>query len=220
MRKTIKWLLGPIVQKIHAGYLKKPRRYTYNDISVWVEPGVFPPFLTLSTKILLDFIDPMPLEGKRFLELGCGCGIISILAAKKNAAVTAIDINRVALNALEKNSADNNVRLTIIHSDLFRNLKDQKFDYIVINPPYYPKSPRSDADHAWFCGENFGYFRKLFAQLPLFMANDNQVYMILSQDCEIETIKSMAAKNNIVFVLALEQKKVGETNYIFKLSSL
>ena len=210
--------MSPIVRRIHAGYLKKPRKYSYNDISVWVEPGVFPPFLTLSTKILLEFIAPMPLAGKRFLELGCGCGIISILAAKKGADVTASDINQAALKALEKNAAENHVALRIVYSDLFGDLKDQMFDYIVINPPYYPRTPKSDAEHAWFCGENFDYFRKLFAQLPLFMTNANHIYMILSQDCEIETIKSMAEENHIGFTLALARKKVGETNYIFELS--
>jgi release factor glutamine methyltransferase len=218
MRKLVKRLIGPVLKKVHEGYLKRPRRYTYNDISVWVVPGVFPPFLTLSTKILLDFIAPMPLNGKRFLELGCGCGIISIFASKKGAHVTASDINQVALDALNANGVDNNVKLTIVDSDLFQNFKSQQFDCIVINPPYYPKTPKSEAEHAWFCGEDFGYFKKLFAQLPAFMTSDNYIYMILSEDCEINTIRSLAAKNQIVFETVLEKKSAGERNFIFRLT--
>lgn len=220
MRTVFKKILSPLIQKAHALWLRKPRRYAYHDISVWVQPGVFPPFLTLSTKILLDFVNPMALDGKRFLELGCGCGIISILAAKKGAAVTASDINPIALKSVEENALANNVSLRTVRSDLFHNLEGENFDYILINPPYYPKTPKSDAEHAWFCGENFGYFRKLFVQLPSFMTVDNHVYMILSEDCEIETITSIAAKNNIGFTPVSEQKKVGETNYIFRLSGL
>jgi len=218
MRKIIKLFLGPIVQKIHAGYLKKPRRYSYKDISVWVEPGVFPPFLTLSTKILLEFVEPMPLNGKQFLELGCGCGIISILAAKKGAEVTAADINQTALDALARNSADNNVKLAIINSDLFQNLNAQKFDCIVINPPYYPKAPQTAAEQAWFCGENFDYFEKLFAQLTSSLNDGNHTYMILSEDCEIETIQSIAAKNGIGFETVLQKKVAAERNFIFRLT--
>src|SRR5690606_6155378 len=104
MRTVVKKIVEPLIQKLHKQWLKKPRRYVYKDISVWVEPGVFPPFLTLSTKILLDFIEPAGLENKTFLELGCGCGILSIVAAKKGALVTSSDINPIALDVLRKNA--------------------------------------------------------------------------------------------------------------------
>ena len=217
MRKIIKRFISPIVKRIHAGYLKKPRKYFYNDISVCVEPGVFPPFLTLSTKILLDFINPMSLEGKSFLELGCGSGIISILAAKKGSNVTSTDINPTALQALQKNADANGLELTIEYSDLFENLQRKHFDYIVINPPYYPKTPQSVPEQAWFCGENFEYFEKLFAQLPAFITGDNDVYMILSEDCDLNAIQSIALKNHVGFEIVLEKKASGERNVIFRL---
>ena len=95
MRRFIKIIIGPILRKICALYLRKPRKYSYRKISVVVAPTVFPPFITISTKLLLEFIEKLPLNGKTFLELGCGCGIISILAAKKGAFVTATDITRL-----------------------------------------------------------------------------------------------------------------------------
>jgi release factor glutamine methyltransferase len=220
MRITAKRILGPILQKASALWLKKSRRYSYKDISVWVEPGVFPPFLTFSTKLLLDFIDGMPLKRKTFLELGCGCGIVSILAAKKEALVTASDINSIALEALKNNAAANQVAIDIVFSDLFESLQKKLFDIVVINPPYYPKAPQSIPENAWFCGENFEYFERLFAQLPQFMTKENQVYMILSEDCDLNTIKAKASKNAIVFELVSEKKIAGEKNFIFRLSSL
>jgi len=218
MRTIVKKIVGPLIQKFHRQWLKKPRRYAYKDISVWVQPGVFPPFLTLSTKILLDFLEPMELQGKRFLELGCGCGIISILAARKGAFVTASDINQVALDALCLNSADNQVELEIVYSNLFADLAGN-FDYIVINPPYYPKNPKSVDEQAWFCGDDFGYFKNLFSQLPSYLKTDNFVYMILSEDCAIETVQSLAKTNGISFELALEKTVAGEKNYVFRLIS-
>ncbi|WP_163111277.1 methyltransferase, partial [Acinetobacter baumannii] len=70
------------------------------DITIKIHPDVFPPQLTFSTKILLDFVNEMNLDNKTFLELGCGSGIISLLAAKKKALVTASDINQTALDYL------------------------------------------------------------------------------------------------------------------------
>ncbi|HEX9979944.1 MAG TPA: methyltransferase [Flavobacterium sp.] len=220
MRTLIKKIVSPLLKSASALYLAKRRKYSYKDLSVWVEPGVFPPFITFSTKILLEFIEPLPLKDKRFLELGCGCGIISILAAKKGASVTATDINETALKALVKNAADNNVTLQITYSDLFGNLAGQSFDYIVINPPYYPKSPTTVAENAWFCGENFEYFAKLFEQLLKYISENCKVYMILSEDCAIEKIKSIVAENNLLFTLAVEHKSTFEKNFIFRISSL
>lgn len=199
-------------------YYWKPRTFCYDNICIKVHPDVFPPQLTLSTKILLDFVNELDLKNNTFLELGCGSGIISLLAAKNGANVTASDVNKIALAFLEINALKNNLQLKIIYSDLFDNLKNQTFDYIIINPPYYPKKPKNTKEQAWFCGENFEYFEKLFIQLPNYLASSN-CYMILSQDCEIEKIKAIALKNTMAFELAYEKKKLVETNYIFSISS-
>jgi release factor glutamine methyltransferase len=220
MRGFIKKIIGPFLKKTSAMYLSKRRKYTYKDISVWVEPTVFPPFITFSTKLLLDVIETRYLKDKTFLELGCGCGIISILAAKKGAIVTATDINRVATEALQKNAANNEVTIEIVASDLFDQLEGKIFDLILINPPYYPKSPKSMAENAWFCGENFEYFEKLFVELPNYTTAENEVYMILSEDCELEKIKAIASKNEMAFELMLEKKVAAEKNYIFRLRKL
>lgn len=220
MKAIIKRIISPLLQKASVAYLKKPRKYSYRGISVWVEPTVFPPFLTISTKLLLQFLETFDAKGRTFLELGCGCGVISILAARNGAQVTAVDINETALEALHKNAADNGVSLDILYSDLFGNLQGKTFDYIFINPPYYPKNPQSMAENAWFCGEDFGYFEKLFRQLPDFLAPENETYLILSEDCELKKIKAIALKNAMTFELVQEKKVVAETNYIFRIVRL
>jgi release factor glutamine methyltransferase len=213
-------LVGPIVKKVHASWLKKPRRYAYKDISIVVAPGVFPPFATFSTKLLLELGETLQLKNKSFLELGCGCGIVSILASKKGARVTATDINDIALEKLVKNACDNNVSIEILHSDLFAALHGRTFDYIFINPPYYPRTPKSVEEQAWFCGEDFEYFAMLFGQLKAFLTVENKTFMILSEDCEIDKIKAIALRNFITFDLISERKVAAERNFIFSLASL
>lgn len=220
MKALIKKIISPFLKNASAIYLSKSRKYTYKEIAVWVEPTVFPPFITFSTKLLLEFLETLSLKEKKMLELGCGCGIISILAAKKEAIVTATDINIAALEALKKNVLNNNVSMEIIFSDLFKNIQDKAFDFIIINPPYYPKNPNTIAEKAWFCGENFDYFENLFIQLPNFITPENGVFMILSEDCELEKIKAIALKNEIAFELLLEKKNIAEKNYIFSLQKL
>lgn len=197
-------------------YYSKPRDYCYKDICITIHPDVFPPQMTFSTRILLDFIDELDLKNKTFLELGCGSGIISLLAARKNAFTIASDINQTALRYLENNALKNNLSLQIVYADLFDQIKG-KLDYIIINPPYYPKKPKNIKEQAWFCGENFEYFEKLFSQLPAFLSSETQCYMILSQDCDLKKIKAIALENTITFELVLEKKELVETNYIFQL---
>ncbi len=217
MRKILKKIASPFLQKASAIYLKKRRKYIFKDIAVWVEPTVFPPFITISTKLLLEYVEPLELKDKTFLELGCGCGIISILAAQKGASVTATDINEVALSALHQNAKENLTTIKIIKSDLFEKLEGKNFEYIIINPPYYPRKPISVAENAWFCGENFEYFESLFNQLPKYLTLQNSTYLILSEDCELEKIKAIAFQNGIKFHLKKETKVTGEVNLIYKL---
>ena len=220
MRTILKKIVHPFLKLGLRLYYWKPKTFCYNTICIKVHPDVFPPQLTFSTKILLDFVANLDLKNKSFLELGCGSGIISLLAAKNGSYVTASDVNQIALDYLETNALKNNLKLKTINSDLFQNLENQSFDYIIINPPYYPKAPKNFKEHAWFCGENFEYFEKLFVQLPNYLSSETNCYMILSQDCEIEKIKAIALKNTIAFELVLEKKKLVETNFIFRIVSL
>lgn len=220
MRLFLKKISHPFLKFGLQFYYSKPRDYYYQDICIKIHPEVFPPQLTFSTKILLDFINEMDLKNKTFLELGCGSGIISLLASRKKAFAIASDINQTALRYLENNALKNKLQVQVVYSDLFDEIGNQELDYIIINPPYYPKKPKNIKEQAWFCGADFEYFEKLFSQLPKYLSDRTQCYMILSQDCDLEKIKAIARKNEMAFELVLEKKELVETNYIFSVISL
>ncbi len=217
----MKWfrkrIISPILQRFVRFYFKKERKFRYGSIKAVVLPGVFFPHFTLSTRFLMSFLEPQDLNGMSFLELGCGTGVISALAAKKGAKVLATDINPKALENAKRNADLNQVKLETIHSDLFKQIPSQQFDFIVINPPYYPKQPNNDAEKAWFCGENFEYFEKLFSTLKPYVQVDSKVLMVLSEDCELAKIQSIAQRNDFKFLKKVEKKIRGERNYIFQI---
>lgn len=220
MRKLFVKIIHPFIRVFAKYYFEKPRKYNYKNIKGIVNPNVFHPQFTISTRVLLDFIDKEDLEGKQFLELGCGTGLISTYAASKGAYVLASDVNNLALENAELNAKNNHVEIETVNSDLFNSISSQVFDFIIINPPYYPKQANNDVEKAWFCGENFEYFFNLFSSIQPYFNDTSKVVMILSEDCDIERIKQIIAANNISFTTILETKKWGEMNYLFQLKSI
>jgi len=209
--------IAPILKKLAWVYTRKEREYSYNNISVKVLPGVFHPGLFISTKVLLNFVNTLKFEGKTFFELGAGTGIISILASKKGATVYASDISSKAVENVKLNAAKNNVQINIFTSDLFKNIPDMQFDYIIINPPYYNRDPNEEEEYAWFCGSNFEYFKSLFNSLSNYIGKDSKVFMILSEVCDIQKIKSIGMENEFAWNLKMKKQFWGEKNYIFEI---
>lgn len=68
---------------------------------------------------------------------GSGCIAISIkkLCDKVNH-MTAVDLSEEALRIAKKNADTHNTDVEFVHSNLFENLKDRKYDIIISNPPY------------------------------------------------------------------------------------
>jgi release factor glutamine methyltransferase len=217
VRKLIKYLVGKIYKPILERYLSKTRRCRYKGISLMIPPEVFHPGFFFTTKLLLEYINQLPLKEKTFLELGAGSGLISIFAAKKKANVTATDINGVAIEWLKKNSLANNACMQVIHSDLFQNISRQRFDIIAINPPFYKKDPVTVKDYAWYCGKNGEYFHGLFNSLANYIHNTSIVLMILSDGCDLEMINHSAANYGFHLNIVYSKQNLLETNFIFRI---
>lgn len=159
----------------------------------------------------------LDLNQKYLLELGAGSGLISIYSAKKGAFVTASDISLTAVHNIEKNSKMNDASVEVVHSDLFDGIPQRRYDYIIINPPYYKKSPSSEKEFAWFGGDDFQYFRKLFSQIGSFIFENTNVIMVLSDDTEIDMIKSIAQDSKFTMKEVLRKKIWGEEHFIFNI---
>lgn len=87
--------------------------------------------------------------GDIVLDLGTGCGILGIIAAEKAKKVVAIDISPIAVKCARHNVKTNNLldKVDVRLGNLFQPLRSsEKFDLIIFNPPYLPKSSYGDDD--------------------------------------------------------------------------
>jgi release factor glutamine methyltransferase len=77
-------------------------------------------------------------------------------------------LSDTAIKGLEWNRENLKSKIKIIKSDLFNQVPVEKFDFIVINPPYFNSDAKEEWQLAWYCGSDFSYFVKLFSQLVKF----------------------------------------------------
>jgi len=217
MSTLIKYVVGHTYKPLLERYLSRKRIYKHNGFKLEIPPEVFHPGFFFSTKLLMQQLERFSLKGKTLLELGAGSGLISMHAAEKGAIVTATDINRIAVEQLRANAGTNNVPLQVIHSDLFKKIPLQQFDFILINPPYYKKDPIKELDWAWCCGSKGEYFQQLFAGIGEYMHAKSEVLMVLCEGCDLQMIERMAMQNRFVLRTILERKNLVETDFIFKI---
>lgn len=83
------------------------------------------------------------------LDLCSGSGAIG-LSIKKNtsSSVTLVDVCSKALSVAKKNAHQNNLDVTFIQSDLFKNIGGRQFDIVVCNPPYISSSDYESLDRS------------------------------------------------------------------------
>ena len=101
-------------------------------------PGLFSPaHADRGTVAMLSQVEFMP--GQRVMDLGCGWGLVGILAAQICGAenVYMCDIDPQAVETARKNAERNNAAgVHICVSDGFRSVDAAGFDLILSNPPY------------------------------------------------------------------------------------
>tara|TARA_X000000368_G_scaffold110935_1_gene86325 strand:+ start:573 stop:1193 length:621 start_codon:yes stop_codon:yes gene_type:complete len=117
----------------------------FEKFKIETDNKVFSPRIDI--EIFVQAIQGIIRKDSKILELGTGTGAISIALAKnyKDISILATDINKFAIKIAKKNSEINKVDKIIDfkESNWFSNIKDNKYDFIITNPPYIPKENSS-----------------------------------------------------------------------------
>jgi len=83
----------------------------------------------------------------QIVDVGTGSGAIAVSVAAKipSAAIAAIDISAAALDLARENAKRNGVtdRIRFLDGNLLAPVSEEKFDFVVSNPPYVPETDRT-----------------------------------------------------------------------------
>ena len=140
----------------HAALVRRqavPERILTDGLVVDVPAGVYHPLPDSSSEFFIRNIKAMDQTRiKKTLEIGAGCGIISLyIAANWASRTVATDISAIAVQATLDNAELNGLALTAFQSDLFEKIEEGDFDLIVFNTPMIDKTPENDIEKLSLC---------------------------------------------------------------------
>jgi len=126
-------------------------------------------------------------EGDFVLDMGTGCGILGIIAAKKASRVVAVDVNPYAVRCAKENAKLNNAesKMFFVQGDLFAPLRtEEKFDLILLNAPYLPaEHTEGDSwlERAWAGGTTGRQVIDRFVfEAPKFLKTEGHILLMQS----------------------------------------
>jgi Methyltransferase small domain len=138
----------------------------------WVA-GIHAPSVTLAKLAVRRSVEAA-------LDLGTGCGIQALLAAKHSERVVATDVNARALSFAGFNAALNDIDVVELrHGNLFEPVDGERFGLVVANPPYVisPDSTYAYRDSGHPRDE---LCRQIVQSVPGFLAEGGFAHVLVS----------------------------------------
>jgi release factor glutamine methyltransferase len=148
---------------------------SYRGETVTVLPDVFSPRYDRFGRVAIDCLPA--LAGKSFIEVGCGCGIVSVFAAIGGARlVVATDISPLAARNTKFNfDARRLTNALVVQGDVLEAIS-YKFDYVLFNPPFYDAPPQGWLEQAIF-DEGYLVLKRFIADVRRCLAANGRVFL-------------------------------------------
>ncbi len=199
--------------------MRRPVLERVAGLPLLVLPGVLNPVVFRSGVLLAETVaEQIDRSELRVLDMGCGSGVVSVLAARAGARVVAVDINPEAVRCTRANLEIHNLtdRAEVRQGDLFDALREEAFDLVAFNPPFFRGSGKKPIELALFSDD----VRERFAEgLGTVLAEGGECLMVLST--EGESAAMLAALETLGYGMrVLRQRHLGNeilTVYGFKL---
>lgn len=133
-------------QRLEERKAGSPRYESVCGTEFLVLPGVYD--TSVDTELMAESVVLMATD--RFLEVGCGCGAVSLLLATRCVGGVATDINPLAVRNAETNAERLGVRgVEFVRGDGYAGIME-KFDVLLCNPPYSDNPVRDEIERMFW----------------------------------------------------------------------
>ncbi len=187
----------------HAALVRRqavPERILTDGLVVDVPAGVYHPLPDSSSEFFIRNIKAMDWSRiEKTLEIGAGCGIISLfMAANWPAKAVATDISPIAVQATLDNAELNGLSLTAFQSDLFEKIEEGDFDLIVFNTPMIDKTPENDIEKYSLCDPHGLITESYLRQARHHVSKDGLIIFSICNNSAYEVMDSIDLDYSIV----------------------
>ena len=217
MTKLILWFYIKPFRGIH-------KTTTYSGLRLQLTDTVFHPSFYFSSRYFASVLErSVDFSGKRVLDIGCGSGILSLVAARAGASVVAVDVNPDAVECTRQNAKINLLhdRITAFQSDLFSSLPpSERFDYIITNPPFFVGVPASLADSAWRSPVENPFMREVASQARHYLKSGGSVYCVFSSDADFDGLIALFHDHGYTHSVLASRRFYFEQMYVLQFSCL
>ena len=189
---------------------------TIDDMSLVVLRDVFNPKLLRSGEFLASQVHQLR-SGMRVLDLGSGSGACGVAAALRGCYVTATDINPSAVRCTRINALLNNVTIDVRSGDLFAPVKDDRFDVILFNPPYYRGVPRNALDYAWRSPD---VPERFASELQSHLTDNACALLVLSSDGDVGAFLNAFDAHGLAHEVVARKDFINEVMTVHRVSPL
>lgn len=156
----------------------------------------------------------------KILEIGVGSGYVSLMASRNAKIVVGTDLNIHAAKLAKLNAKLNNIpNVDFVFGDLFGPI-GERFDLIVINPPYLPETGGIEPRHidlSWNGGKDGRrVIDKFLEDVPKYLDTNGRILMVQSSISDNnKTMKILVAQGFEVRIIA-EEKLFFETLFLIE----
>jgi release factor glutamine methyltransferase len=184
-----------------------------------VMPSVFNPKVPRTGEFLASRLDAR-LVGRdaEVLDMGTGCGVCAVFAAKHARRVVAVDINAEAVRCAGINARLNHqeAKIDVRQGDLFEPVRSERFDLVLFNPPFLRGTPRDDRDRAWRSSD---VAERFAAGLGDHLNPGGSALVVLSSFGDSRAFLAEFRQQGFSVSVLAERRFVNETLAIFRLTA-
>ena len=168
-------------------------QYTYDSLEYSIHPSVYKP--AEDTFLLARIIEQRETPGNT-LEIGTGCGLLSLIASKNGSHVIATDTNPHATVNSQLNARSNALdsRIEVIRCSVAQTLsRNSIFDHIIFNPPYLPAEdpPEDWLSRAWAGGPTgIEFAEKVIGETAIMLKPEGDFTFLVSGENSLRRMTS------------------------------